>query len=293
MRWIYFALIDGENISIGSTDNVPRRIRQHAKTKHDVHEVKLLVAVQGNATCEKHVQRYFYDDLVPGGFTEYFHATPRLTNYIRWLRNQWFASVHEDDLMVDGSAAFDVWGPSVDRETPPPRYELFSPDWLEFNDRIVTGDDYYTNPLVLGKVRDVLGRIDLDPASHPLANRHVKASRIYTIQDDGVSHPWRGRVWLNPPFSEWKRWVPKIIEELRGGQVEAMLVYSAMRTLTAKYYRSLLDEADAMCVITGRLQHGGKGGDSPDDGHAVFAFRCDTRKFAQSFGELGVVWVKP
>lgn len=50
-------------------------------------------------------------------------------------------------------------------------------------------------------VREVLGRIDLDPATSELANTRVRAQRIFTI-DDGIEtfrSRWDGNVFLNPP----------------------------------------------------------------------------------------------
>jgi hypothetical protein len=47
--------------------------------------------------------------------------------------------------------------------------------------------------------REVLGTIDLDPASDAEANRTIRAERFYSEADDGLLRPWRGRVFLNPP----------------------------------------------------------------------------------------------
>ena len=47
-----------------------------------------------------------------------------------------------------------------------------------------------------------MGGIDLDPASSDIAQQTVKTTRYYTIVDDGLSHDWSGRVWLNPPYAK-------------------------------------------------------------------------------------------
>ncbi len=56
-------------------------------------------------------------------------------------------------------------------------------------------DEYYT-PLEI--VRS-LGRFDLDPAA---ASGHPTADVLYTVDDDGLSKQWQGRIWLNPPYSQ-------------------------------------------------------------------------------------------
>ena len=58
-------------------------------------------------------------------------------------------------------------------------------------------DEWYTPPEYIDAARDVLGGIDLDPASSDIANDTVKADEYYTVDDDGLTRvrpagSWRG-----------------------------------------------------------------------------------------------------
>lgn len=62
-------------------------------------------------------------------------------------------------------------------------------------------DRWFTPPDVLERARQVLGMIDLDPASEDAANEHVWAVNILTELNDGLTCRWPVdcSVWLNPP----------------------------------------------------------------------------------------------
>ena len=67
----------------------------------------------------------------------------------------------------------------------------------------VTSDDCYTPRWVF----DAMGlRFDLDVAAPPGGPWHVPCDRYYTAEDDGLTQPWEGLVWCNPPFSAFKPW---------------------------------------------------------------------------------------
>ena len=306
MTWIYFALVDdGKQVKIGKANDVEARLQQHAKGTLSVHKIELLAAVEGSPVDEAQVQWFFDDfaieELRPrnNGAPENFYPTPKVTNYIRWLRTQWY-TLTDTKKYPEGRVTFDAWRPNEDRQIPPlstPSDWMsglsFEPDYLTFPTPVITGDDYYTNPTVISCALEAMGGIDLDPASHPLANKVVKATKFYSIHDDGLKQRWEGRVWLNPPFSQWQEWVPKIIGEVDSGRVQVICVYCAMRTITAQYFRQLLDASLVMCVITGRMKHGGNGGDSPNDGHCVFYIGPDIGRFVKAFKTIGSVWDKP
>ena len=64
---------------------------------------------------------------------------------------------------------------------------------------------------------DALGPFDLDPcAADP--RPWDCAVENYTESDDGLSQPWFGRVWLNPPFDRYQvgRWVQKLADHGNG-----------------------------------------------------------------------------
>lgn len=63
-------------------------------------------------------------------------------------------------------------------------------------------NEWYTPPEVVAAVKQVLGRIDLDPASCEAANRVVQADRYYAKEQNGLMHPWYGKIFLNPPYGK-------------------------------------------------------------------------------------------
>ncbi len=76
-----------------------------------------------------------------------------------------------------------------------------------------TSDDYYTPAWVFERMGLTF---DLDVCSPPGGVPWIPTARHFTMEDDGLAHPWVGRVWMNPPFSEPKAWVERFIEHGHG-----------------------------------------------------------------------------
>lgn len=69
-------------------------------------------------------------------------------------------------------------------------------------------DERYTPAWVF----DALGEtFDLDPASPPLGVSRVPVAAVWTKDDDGLTQPWHGFVWCNPPFSLATPWADRFI----------------------------------------------------------------------------------
>lgn len=63
-----------------------------------------------------------------------------------------------------------------------------------------SGNDDWLTPLwLVDRVREVLGGIDLDPASSFEANKRIKAKRFYNERMDGLVQRWHGSIFVNPP----------------------------------------------------------------------------------------------
>ena len=106
-------------------------------------------------------------------------------------------------------------------------------------------NEWYTPLTVIKAVRDVLGSIELDPASCEVANRTVGALRYFTKEDNGLQQAWLARtLFVNPPYSYegtkrgmefgkrqvsiMKLWIEKLIAEYGAGNViEAILLTKA------------------------------------------------------------------
>jgi hypothetical protein len=75
-----------------------------------------------------------------------------------------------------------------------------------------SSDDYYT-PKHLFETMNV--SFDLD-VCHPPFCTAVPCARYLTTQDDGLTSPWSGSVWMNPPFSRPEPWVRRFMEHANG-----------------------------------------------------------------------------
>src|SRR5216683_7000971 len=87
-------------------------------------------------------------------------------------------------------------------------------------------NEWYTPARYIEAAREVMGSIDLDPASCELANRTVKATRFYTQRENGLAQDWHGRVWLNPPYGKINNkslialFISKLVGEYESGNIE-------------------------------------------------------------------------
>lgn len=106
-------------------------------------------------------------------------------------------------------------------------------------------DEWLTPPDLLR----ALGGFDLDPCA-PSADRRPweTAKYHFSVEQDGLTRPWFGRVWCNPPYgliaSQW-------LARLAGHGNGVALIFA--RTETAMFFDHVWGKADALLFLRGRL----------------------------------------
>lgn len=112
--------------------------------------------------------------------------------------------------------------------------------------------EWYTPEAYIESARSVLGVIDLDPASCEFSNRVVKAGEFYTLEDDGLSQDWRGRVWLNPPYGKaCSAFVSKLCLAYENKEVEAAILLINSNSTDTGWFSPLWDQL--LCFTNHRI----------------------------------------
>lgn len=156
-----------------------------------------------------------------------------------------------------------------------------------------TGENEWWTPAeYIETARSVLGAIDLDPATTTKANEVVKAAQIFTKRDNGLVHPWTGRVWLNPPYAQplIGQFIDKLCAELEAGNVSAAVLLTHNYTDTEWFHRAERDAA-LLCFTRGRIGFLSPAGEraAPTQGQTFFYFGPDPESFRGQFCQYGFI----
>lgn len=166
--------------------------------------------------------------------------------------------------------------------------QLADPD--NFRAEGTGNNEWYTPKKYIDLARAVLGKIDLDPASSAKAQKIVKAKKFFSRDDDGLMQEWRGRVWLNPPYSpqEIAAFVQKLCAEVTAGNVTAAIMLTHNYT-DSQWFQKAAALASDLCFASSRIRFEDPDGVpcSPTQGQAFFYFGEDRPRFEKHFATVG------
>lgn len=109
-------------------------------------------------------------------------------------------------------------------------------------------DEWLTPPEIIAALGGPES-FDLDPCA-PIKRPWPMAKEHYTIADNGLLKPWRGRVWFNPPYggpSIVSPWMRRMADHGHG----TTLIFA--RTETALFFETVWKRATALLFLEGRL----------------------------------------
>jgi hypothetical protein len=146
-------------------------------------------------------------------------------------------------------------------------------------------DDWYTPP----EVFDALGLVfDLDPCS-PGALHWAPARKVYVKEDDGLSQPWSGVVFMNPPFGGRNGHVPWLRKFLAHGNGIALVrAYTS-----AGWFHDHAARADSMLFPRGKtkfVRPDGSVGSAPNHGIVLLGMGDIANKALERSGLGLFVW---
>ena len=90
---------------------------------------------------------------------------------------------------------------------------------------------------------------------------NAKCSNYFTPEQDGLTRPWTGTCWCNPPYGrQVGRWVKKASESAEAGATVVMLLPA--RTDTRWFHQYIYGKTEIR-FIPGRLKFGGGKSSAP------------------------------
>ncbi len=158
---------------------------------------------------------------------------------------------------------------------------------------VSTGEvEWYTPPDIVEAIRDVMGTIDLDPASSPLAQETVKAGRYYVEEDSGQNREWKGNVFMNPPYSRpaVEQFVDRAVRAITSSEITQFIGLTNNATDT-DWFHSLCGACGLVCIPNGRLKFYNNSNETlgARQGQALFYWGKNEKSFIDRFSDIGLM----
>lgn len=150
--------------------------------------------------------------------------------------------------------------------------------------------EWYTPPKIIEAAREVMGTIDLDPASSEIGNKVIQAETIYTKENSGLVHAWYGNIWMNPPYNNSlvDNFTRKLVDELPNINQACVLVNNATET---KWFQNIMSKCNMICFVKSRIKFldmNGEATGSSLQGQVIMYFGKNVETFYKTFKEFGL-----
>lgn len=99
------------------------------------------------------------------------------------------------------------------------------------------------------RLKTMFGSFDLDVAAEQWS---AKAPQYYDREQDGLSLPWFGTVFLQPPYRECKRWVEHAIAHRTAP--DRIIALLPART-EARFFHQCFEVSNELIFLQGRVKH--------------------------------------
>ncbi len=146
--------------------------------------------------------------------------------------------------------------------------------------------EWYTPGKIIERVEAVFGEIDLDPCSNSSerTTASVPAGAYWTKDDNGLTQPWHGKVYMDPPYGdEIPAWVERLVNAYTAGEIIEGIALLPARTDTA-WFQPLFDYP--ICFVRGRLKFSGAENSAPFPSAVVYV-GPDVALFEDWFHDIG------
>lgn len=239
-----------------------------------------------------------------------YRAEEPIVEYVEQLLDHGRAAPTMDDALTWPALAFPLWCfgsqalQHVDQNGQPTLWHKAPVrERLEYAHKHAIlqsrGDEWYTPPDLIKRAHHVMGRVDLDPASCPIANRTVKARMFYTKAMNGLNLalPWAGRVWLNPPYGRGPQsagaFIERLVSEWQSRRVTEAIVCLNLNSMSSEWFRPLHDVASAHGIAYGRPSYiapDDQEDSSPTKGTVLVYLGASPEKFAAAYGDICAIY---
>lgn len=315
VMWVYvFGERNGGTIKIGHTKQ--RRLIDRLNGVNSEQMVDesyvLLAAVRSTKTGEDVAHDYFCGHRqARGSHKEYYDASDEIVEWALWLRQQWFVSFNETDTWADAYESHpDEWVPKPGRREPRPPVDpgkliqdhqqldgpLANTAWSWMPDLTMSFQDYFTPPELIEAAIRAMGGIDLDAASHWIANRRLHERKIdvgeyFHTNKSAFDHQWLPRVWLNPPYGNNDVWFRRALEMMDARYTNQLCMLSPVYAFTTKIAATIMERSAATVLLTPTPQFFNPGAPEKTGTnlpHAVVYWGERRREFLQAYAEFGI-----